>query len=73
MLVWAASLILAMKYQLVASSMEHYITGNLGTIKNMRLTQTFFISLLVLLIGSCGYYISVCFNVKEQGKNLAKV
>ena len=57
MLVWAASVILAMKYQLVASSMEHYITGNLETVSNTKLTRIFYGSLLVVLVAGCAYYI----------------
>ena len=36
-LVWTASVVLALKYQLVASSMEMYITGNLDSIRHKRL------------------------------------
>jgi len=51
------SIFLALKYQLVASSMKKYLTGNLDSIKNTKVTKAFFITVAVLV--TCGfiYYI----------------
>lgn len=62
-------MVLALKYQLVASSMEHYITGNLDTLRNTKLTKAFFSVLLLMVTFSFVVYIIFCIYT-TKGKQL---
>jgi len=64
-----ASAILAMKYQLVASSMQHYVTGNLETKLNERRIKIFYF--LFMMLGIFGFFVFTVFCVqKSNGKDI---
>jgi len=68
--IWTASVTLAFKYQLVASNIEHYITGNINSQRQINYMKMFFAGLWILSI--IYFIVYIVFSNKEKGGAVLK-
>jgi hypothetical protein len=61
--IWSASVVLAFKYQLVASNMEKFITGNISSHRKIKITKIFFATLWAI---SIVYFIMYMIESKKK-------
>jgi len=73
LIIWFASVVLTAKYQLVASSMQSYIIGDIDSQQIATRIKLFYTFLVVIGIVAFGIYVHVCLDNTTKFEGMVEI